>query len=187
MFVIAIIAYNNDDRKTANVLFVCLHCILRRTNSFSCQWHLFFKTYKDLVAQGLVFYIDVIQYMKARFFFFFCMNRLHIKILIAYRQKISTTAIIAIGVIGVVNNIPPTNKQVLPHNKYTYGFEMSFFKLYRRWNLCLLEQNTIFQNTYFSMSTCIIIWKNKCFEQLFFQFDLLLIKWRQSSFYPVLM
>ena len=122
MFVIAIIAYNNDDRKTANVLFVCLHCILRRTNSFSCQWHLFFKSYKDLVGQGLVFY----ALYKTHFFFFFCINRLHIKILIAYRQKISTTAIIAIGVIGVVNNIPPTNKQVLPHNKYTYGFEMSF-------------------------------------------------------------
>ena len=92
------------------------------------------------------------HYIKTHFFFFFCMNRLHIKILIAYRQKISTTAIIAIGVIGVVNNIPPTNKQVLPHNKYTYGFEMSFFKLYRRWNLCLLEQKLsskhFFQYTY---------------------------------------
>ena len=183
MFVIAIIAYNNDDRKTANVLFVCLHCILRRTNSFSCQWHLFFKSYKKLVAEGLVFY----AIYENIFLFFFCMNRLHIKILIAYRQKISTTAIIAIGVIGVVNNIPPTNKQVLPHNKYTYGFEMSFFKLYRRWNLCLLEQKIIFQNTFFNMSTYVIIWKNKCLEQLFFQFDLLLIKWRQSSFYPVLM
>ena len=103
----------------------------------------FFKSYKDSV-QGLVFYI------KTRFFFFFfCINRLHIKILIAYRQKISTTAIIAIGVIGVVNNIPPTNKQVLPHNKYTYGFEMSFFKLYRRWNLCLLEQKNYLPKHFF--------------------------------------
>ena len=184
MFVIAIIAYNNDDRKTANVLFVCLHCILRRTNSFSCQWHLFCQKLQGFGWTGTCILCSIWRHI---FFLFSFMNRLHIKILIAYRQKISTTAIIAIGVIGVVNNIPPTNKQVLPHNKYTYGFEMSFFKLYRRWNLCLLEQNTIFQNTYFSMSTCIIIWKNKCFEQLFFQFDLLLIKWRQSSFYPVLM
>ena len=89
------------------------------------------------------------QYIKTHFFLFFCMNRLHIKILIAYRQKISTTAIIAIGVIGVVNNIPPTNKQVLPHNKYTYGFEMSFFKLYRRWNLCLLEQKNYLPKHFF--------------------------------------
>lgn len=86
---------------------------------------------------------------KHFFLFFFCMNRLHIKILIAYRQKISTTAIIAIGVIGVVNNIPPTNKQVLPHNKYTYGFEMSFFKLYRQWNLCLLEQKDYLPKHFF--------------------------------------
>ena len=89
----------------------------------------FFKNYKNLVAERLVFYA---VYVDTFLFFFFCMNRLHIKILIAYRQKISTTAIIAIGVIGVVNNIPPTNKQVLPHNEYTYGFEMSFFKLYRQ-------------------------------------------------------
>ena len=90
-------------------------------------------------------------YIKTNVFFFFCINRLHIKILIAYRQKISTTAIIAIGVIGVVNNIPPTNKQVLPHNKYTYGFEMSFFKLYRRWNLC-------FWNKKLSCTTLFSIW-----------------------------
>ena len=109
----------------------------------------FFKSYKDLVGQGLVFYIDSMLYIKTHFFFFFCINRLHIKILIAYRQKISTTAIIAIGVIGVVNNIPPTNKQVLPHNKYTYGFEMSFFKLYRRWNLCLLEQKNYLPKHFF--------------------------------------
>ena len=127
------------------------------------------------------------HYIKTHFFFFFCMNRLHIKILIAYRQKISTTAIIAIGVIGVVNNIPPTNKQVLPHNKYTYGFEMSFFKLYRRWNLC-------FWNKKLSCTTLFSIWVlMSLFEKIsvssnyFFQFDLLLIKWRQSSFYPVLM
>ena len=129
-----------------------------------------------------------IQYMKARFFFFFCMNRLHIKILIAYRQKISTTAIIAIGVIGVVNNIPPTNKQVLPHNEYTYGFEMSFFKLYRRWNLCLLEQKNYLPNHFYSIWVLISLFeKISVSSNYFFRFDLLLTKWRQSLFYPVLM
>ena len=157
--------------------------ILLSTNLFSCKWHLFFGNYKSISITILLFIYKTVKRNKL----YMLKNRLHIKILIAYRQKISTTAIIAIGVIGVVNNIPPTNKQVLPHNKYTYGFEMSFFKLYRRWNLCLLEQKIIFQNTFFNMSTYVIIWKNKCFEQLFFQFDLLLIKWRQSSFYPVLM
>ena len=112
---------------------------------FMSMTPVFSKVTRIRLDRDLYFMLNI----KTHFFFFFCINRLHIKILIAYRQKISTTAIIAIGVIGVVNNIPPTNKQVLPHNKYTYGFEMSFFKLYRRWNLCLLEQKNYLPKHFF--------------------------------------
>ena len=67
-------------------------------------------------------------YIKILFFFFYCINRLHIKILIAYRQKISTTAIIAIGVIGVVNNTPPTNNLSLTKQILTRTYEIYFFR-----------------------------------------------------------
>ena len=108
MFVIAIIAYNNDDRKTANVLFVCLHCILRRTNSFSCQWHLFFQKLQEFGCRETCILCSICRHI---FILFLLHESTPYQNSNRIPTKISTTAIIAIGVIGVVNNTPPTNNK----------------------------------------------------------------------------